>query len=490
MDALEAEFKVHHYSIVDSLPEDKVVDESLAIEQDELDAHDADIANLSVRLEELTNGCLSHIDFNAYKAATLSLTNMRDRLRVLTDEIAGLSRKPEHTHIVDQYQERVSDLNKEIFDVRQNVMSSCTPKESTTLVNTIVVDIDKLLFDLGLSLKKLAVRAPVAEDKVSTVFSTESKTIKLPKLDVPTFDGNILYWLTFWEQYCVAIHDRSDLSQAQKLVYLRQSLKDGSARSVIEGLSHSGEQYHEAVKCLQERYGRPRTIHQAHVSKIVNVPKLKDSSGRELRQLHDVLQQHLRALKATDKEPSAHFITSLMEMKLDPDTMFEWQKSSQEFDDVPHYTKLLEFLNLRAQVAESTTACTEQKGNNRGNHLNYKKRPFTKSTSFVANVSGSNPNSSCIVCKIEKHPLYACTRFKTMPRDKKITVIKENNLCMNCLKSGHFCKQCSSLSKRRKCQKSHHTLIHLDTKDSRQEDWSHVSSVQSIVFSSPIQCVI
>ena len=114
------------------------------------------------------------------------------------------------------------------------------------------------------------------------------------------------------------------------------------------------------------------------MSKIINVPKLKDSFGRELRHLHDVLQQHLHALKAMDKELSPHFITSLMEIKLDPDTVFEWQKSSQEFADVPHYTKLLEFLNLRAQVAESTTACMEQKENNRGNDLNYKKLPFSK----------------------------------------------------------------------------------------------------------------
>ena len=93
----------------------------------------------------------------------------------------------------------------------------------------------------------------------------DSKLIKLPKLDIATFDGNILHWLTFWEQCHVAIQDRSDLSQAQKLVYLQQSLKDGSAKNVIESLSHSGEQYEEAVKCLQERYDRPRLIHQADV---------------------------------------------------------------------------------------------------------------------------------------------------------------------------------------------------------------------------------
>ena len=164
--------------------------------------------------------------------------------------------------------------------------------------------------------------------------------VKLPKLEAPTFDSNILHWLTFWEQFCVALHDQDDLSNAQKLVYLRQSLKEGSAKNAIEGLSRSGEQYDEAIKCLRVRYNQPRLIHEAHVRRIIEVPHLKDNMGRELRRLHDILQQHLRALKAMNKEPSAPFITSLIEMKLGADTRFEWQKSSQESTDVPHYTEL------------------------------------------------------------------------------------------------------------------------------------------------------
>ena len=129
-------------------------------------------------------------------------------------------------------------------------MSSCTHKESDALINSSIVDIDILLFGVGLTLKKLAVKAPITHDKTTTNPALESKMIKLPKLDIPTFDGNILHWLTFWEQYSITIHDRADLSQAQKLVYLQQSLKDGSAKNVIKGLSRSGEQYTEAVKCL------------------------------------------------------------------------------------------------------------------------------------------------------------------------------------------------------------------------------------------------
>ena len=34
--------------------------------------------------------------------------------------------------------------------------------------------------------------------------------------------------------------------------------------------------------------------------------------------------------------------------------MFVWQRHSSESLDVPHYSKLLEFLNLRAQASEAS----------------------------------------------------------------------------------------------------------------------------------------
>ena len=65
------------------------------------------------------------------------------------------------------------------------------------------------------------------------VASLESKGVKLTKLDVPKFDGNILNWRSFWEQFCVAVHDRPHLSDSEKLIYLQQSLRGGSAKGVI-----------------------------------------------------------------------------------------------------------------------------------------------------------------------------------------------------------------------------------------------------------------
>ena len=104
---------------------------------------------------------------------------------------------------------------------------------------------------------------------------------------------------------------------------------------------------------MKARFNRPRLIHQAHVKCILDSPPLKEGNGKELRKLHDIIQQHIRALKTMGHEPSPSFITSVIELKLDTDTMFEWQRHSHTESDVPHYNQLLEFIDQRAQASES-----------------------------------------------------------------------------------------------------------------------------------------
>jgi hypothetical protein len=121
-----------------------------------------------------------------------------------------------------------------------------------------------------------------------------------------------------------------------------------------EGLSRSGEHCAEAVDYLKSRYNHPCLIHRTHVRKIY---ALKEGTGKELHRLHDVFQQHLRALKSMDHESSGSFITSMMGLSLDQSTMFEWQKFSQK--SATNY-ELLEFLNLSAQACKTYISDTKE----------------------------------------------------------------------------------------------------------------------------------
>ncbi len=111
--------------------------------------------------------------------------------------------------------------------------------------------------------------------------------------------------------------------------------------------------------------------------------------------------------------------------------------------------------------------------------------PGKSITSFAAYATDVN----CTLCKNEKHPLYVCTRFKPLPRDKMVSLIKTSELC---LRPEHFSRQCPSLNRCKKCQKPHHTLIHSQNKEDNlsQSDKGSQSTAETsntaagIVFNS------
>ena len=164
----------------------------------------------------------------------------------------------------------------------------------------------------------------------------------------------------YWDQFETSIHNCSGLTNAEKLVYLQQVIRNGSARTAIQGLSLSGDEYDGAIICLKGRYNRTCLIHRTlHVQTIKDTPHLKDGSSKELCHLHDTLQRRLRALKTMKSEPDPSFITSIIGLKLDETTLFECQKHSQEkVDEIPHYLSILEFIDLCAQASESEAKCT------------------------------------------------------------------------------------------------------------------------------------
>ena len=99
-----------------------------------------------------------------------------------------------------------------------------------------------------------------------------SSGMMLPNITVPTFDGNVLNWSTFWQQFNVVIYSKAQLNNAEKLLHLRDVLKDGPGRHVIEGLTHTAKCYKEITGCCW------RHNHQLH---LIHQPKTADSSSWE-----------------------------------------------------------------------------------------------------------------------------------------------------------------------------------------------------------------
>ena len=67
--------------------------------------------------------------------------------------------------------------------------------------------------------------------------TTRSNPVRLPKLQLRRFAGDLTKWMGFWQSFEVAVNSNGDLSGVQKFNYLT-SLSDGAAREAVAGLGH------------------------------------------------------------------------------------------------------------------------------------------------------------------------------------------------------------------------------------------------------------
>jgi hypothetical protein len=304
-------FRAAHLEVIESIEEDS---SDLEKENEFLNQHEDDISSASLRLQAL----LKPDDSNT-RPLSRKLSRVEHHLRAIEKDLQSEGDSDEKTPLLEQYQEQLNDLNRELSAVYEELaMLDLSDKHGLIVQH---IELESLHFKCSHRIRELlSTRKPHSPKPL--ISPNIDNILKLPKLEVPTtFDGEILHWQQFWEQYEVSVHNHARLSNVEKLVYLQQAIKDGSARTAIEGLSRSGDHYDEAVSCLKARYNRPRLIHRAHIRTILNIPPLKEGGGRELRHLHDVLQQHIRALKTMKTEPDWSFITSIIELKLDSTTL-------------------------------------------------------------------------------------------------------------------------------------------------------------------------
>ncbi len=239
--------------------------------------------NLSIRLQALlsTTPAVSTVTPTTYLPDCTLLERrsmqLHARLLAINKDVSRLSGDPSEIYLVYLNQKQLSDFKRELSDLRNNILA-ITPDSSDALWVTAQQQ-ERSIFETFAIVKKLLYNLPSDPTKTLT---PEPLRVKLPRIDVPTFDGDLLHWQILREKFHIAIDSRVDISKEEKLVYLRHSLKDCSAKSVIEGLSHSGDQYPEAVISLKSRCSRPRLIHKTHVRKMYEVATLKEGSETKL----------------------------------------------------------------------------------------------------------------------------------------------------------------------------------------------------------------
>ena len=177
--------------------------------------------------------------------------------------------------------------------------------------------------------------------------------LRLPPLNLPTFDGNLKNWLHFHDTFLSLIHNNSNLTLVQKLHYLLSSLK-GEALQAVQSLQVSDASYLIAWNLICDRYQNTRIIVSNHLKSIFDIPVLKKESKDSLRALLDELQKNIRSLEALKLPVNSWdaIIIFIVTSKLDPRTHREWENFLGGVTVMPTYEMLISFLTQRCHTLE------------------------------------------------------------------------------------------------------------------------------------------
>ena len=258
-ETLDVEFKEHYYAMIDLASDDEQV-------LDERTSHHGrswnKLAEIIEHLQELQPVAKAAVSV-AHSTDLLhhlrrQLNDVQSNVHLVKEELDALKPGPcLDSCLLLQLEEQVGSIRIDLSDVIRDLLSSQSEDEDQLDGKD---RLHKSLFQLRLQIKRLF------QDRPSNPWTPESESqVKLQKIDIPTYDGNILHWNTFSEQLQVSIHSKTHLTNVKKLAYLRDALKGRSVGQAIEGLSWSADQCKEAIGCLKRRYDQPRLVHGAHV---------------------------------------------------------------------------------------------------------------------------------------------------------------------------------------------------------------------------------
>ncbi|KMQ84903.1 hypothetical protein RF55_16915 [Lasius niger] len=288
------------------------------------------------------------------------------------------------------------------------------------------------------------------------------RALKLPKIELRKFGGEIKDWLSFWSTF-KKIYDDTTLSKEDKFHYLLQStVKDSRAFEVVNSFPPTADNYEKAIQSLKSRFGKKNLLVEFYVRELLKLV-LNKNKNLSLVTIYDKLETHLRALESlgVSTDMCAAMLFSLVESSLPEETLRTWQRamitsanvSNTDITAKDRLTHLMIFLGKevesekRIHMAKTCFDTNDDLMKNKG-----KKKTKNSQDQDIVTAAGlltmkEASLSKCLFCE-ESHDSLHCEKARGMSMDQRVTAIKDKHGCFKCLKTGHGYKKCRS---RKRC---------------------------------------
>lgn len=258
------------------------------------------------------------------------------------------------------------------------------------------------------------------------------------------------------------IHNNCELTDIDRVHYLIGCLT-GSALSVCSGIAPTGDNYRIIFQALKDKFEDKRVIANTFLDQLFNFKQAQHENATTLNLFLEKFHPAVTALRQLDiPDLSDYILAYLAFQKINPETqrLFENTRRSSE---MPSYNDILTFVKEQAKICTRTSSgLKSNSSNNKNNSSIHSNRQLNNSKTRVTHsfvVQGNSSSYNCVICKENSHSILICPKFLELSPEKRYRVVRENNLCLNCL-SRHKVINCKSNYTCRICQRKHHSLLH------------------------------
>ena len=296
--------------------------------------------------------------------------------------------------------------------------------------------------------------------------------VRLPKLELPTFNGNPLQWTTFWQQFEFAV-DKQRIADVQKMNYLVSRLRESALRAV-EGYAVNNDNYTLVVDALKKRFGDDKVIAEALEAELINLPQAGESVA-SLRATSEAIDRICRQFSQLGKdENSAMFLTTI-KAKLPRTILRELVKAERQAIIAKKPWKmsdlrkeLQEIIIIREEVGRCANALKNTNETNREpqssddrknkfNRNNYSRTLKARVFEVAKRPNKPERRTECLFCGRNNHWAAECRTISD--RNERVRKLADQKRCFKCLKQGHQSKECQSKLTCKKCNGNHHYII-------------------------------